>query len=143
MLRHDELKKKLIQIGYDGSKPGDAKIVEALTAAFLTLDEYGLSDHEKQTVLDLIRETALEELSSTPEMSDEKWEDFNYGNVKFGDFVRVKKDAYDSETGAKHNGLVGTLTSGSYGRYVVTYVGISSGKTMRHPMGMLESLKMR
>lgn len=143
MLNPDELRKKLVQIGYDGSKPGDAKVVEALTAVFITLDEFALSDQEKTVVLELLRESAQEELSNTIEMADDKWEDFNYGNVKFGDFVRVKRDAYDSETGAKHNGLVGILTSMSAGRYLVTYIGTSSGKSIRHPMRMLESLKMR
>lgn len=137
------LKQKLIEIGYDGSKPGDAKITEALLAIAITLDEYDLSEHEKKTVVELLRESAQEDMLQAPSFTEDRWEDFNYGNVKFGDFVRVKKDAYDSVTGSKHNGLVGVLASGSYGRYVVNYIGTSAGKTMRHPMGMLESLKLR
>lgn len=143
MLEHNLLRKKLIEIGYDGSKPSDSAVTQVLLAIALTLDESGLSDEDKAVVVELLRESAQEEIGATPDMSEDRWEDFNYGNVKFGDFVRVKRNAYSSETGAKHNGLVGILVAGAYGRYSVNYIGTSSGSTMRHPMGMLESLKMR
>lgn len=139
----DRLSKKIREIGYDDRSPNGSKILPALIAIHLTLDSFQLSDSEKRDVLDLLSQGSESQISKLPDMSDDCWEDFNYGNVRFGDFVRVKKNAYDSETGSRHNGLVGILTAGSSGRFLVSYIGLRSGTATRHPMGMLESLKLR
>lgn len=138
----DYLRKKLEEIGY-GPDSDHSAVTDALVAVFLTLDMYPLSEQERRIVLNLVQESSLALISGLPSMEDSQWEDFNYGNVRFGDFVRVKKNAYDSNTGSLHNGKVGVLVAGSSGRYTVRYIGASGVAQIRHPMGMLESLKMR
>jgi len=80
-------------------------------------------------------------LDSAPEVFDDSWADFDYGNVRFGDFVRVKTDAYDSASGARHNGLVGILAYMKGGQCSVNYIGLATGNTMKHPKEKLDSLK--
>lgn len=141
MIDHKMLKEKLSAIGYDGTRPTDAKIVEALLAVTVTLESYQLSEEQQDTVLDLLTLAGQDKLSHLPDIQEDSWENFNYGNVKIGDFVRVKRDAYDSDSGKVDNGLVGILTYMSHGRCSVKYIGLSSGKVALHPMDNLESLK--
>lgn len=142
MLNYEALKEKMVLIGYDGTRPKDKLMVEAMTAIAITLDNYDLSDEQKGVVLDLLSTHGQDKLNQLPDIQEDSWEEFNYGNVKPGHFVRVKRDAYDSDTGEVHNGLVGILRYMSAGRCLVDYIGLSAGKGMRHPMEKLESLKL-
>jgi hypothetical protein len=72
---------------------------------------------------------------------EDAWRDFDYGNVKLGEFVRIKPDAYDSPSGVRHNGLVGILAFMNGGKCTVKYIGLASGNSQPHPMEKLDSLK--
>lgn len=141
MFDYESLKEKLRLIGYDGTKPTDDKVVEAVLALAVSLDSYNFDEDTKKRVIDLFSNEGREKINNIPNFQEDSWEDFNYGNVGIGHFVRVKKDAYDSKLGEAHNGLVGILGFMSAGRCLVNYIGLSSGKSMRHPMEKLESLK--
>jgi hypothetical protein len=134
---HENLKAELATIGYDG----DSNLVQAILAVHVTLSSYQLSPEQQSVALDLLSSTGREALKSMPVFDENSWQDFDYGNVKISDFVRVKKDAYDSDTGSKHNGLVGVLKFMKSGHCSVEYIGLASGNTMKHPKERLESLK--
>lgn len=117
-------------------------LVTALVSIAVTLDKYGLPTEDKETVYEMLSEAGRGKLDEAPEkLFNGEWEPFNYGNVKIGDYVRVKPDAYDSETGAKHNGLVGKLTYMAGHRCSVEYLGEATGNSIKHPMDNLESLR--
>lgn len=135
---HEGLRKKLELLGYTGLRETDESLIQAFVAVQLTLQSFDLSKDAQGAVLDLLSTTGTEALKIAPEG---EWRDFDYGNVQEGDFVRVKVDAYDSETGAKHNGLVGILESMRSGIATVRYLGLASNNKMRHPKEQLDSLK--
>lgn len=137
---HDyrSLRKRYEAIGYAGI------VTEALVSVAITLDKYDLTDHERDVIYTLMSEVGRERLEQLHDaVLDGDWEPFNYGNVRIGDYVRVKPDAYDSPTGIPHNGLVGKLAYMAGHRCQVKYLGEETGSTMRHPMDNLESLRMR
>lgn len=142
MLDHEKLIEKLSVIGYDGSHPNDDKIKEALLAVAVTLDSYNLPEEVEEVVIDLLTKEVRNKIEHLPDIQEDSWENFNYGNVSVGHFVRVKKDAYDSPLGEKHNGLVGVLSYMAAGRCTVNYIGLSSGKSHKHAKEKLESLKL-
>lgn len=137
----DNLRARLHGIGLGPEHRDGEKAADAIIAVLLTLSTFEMDDDTKTTVLNLISSHGLRSIKSTPFFVEEDWKDFDYGNVKIGDFVRVKKDAYDSVTGAKHNGLVGVLKFMKSGQCSVDYIGLASGNTMKHPKERLESLK--
>lgn len=119
-------------------------IVDAVVSLATVLDRHELSDSQKETVFRLLSEAGQQSLREVPEkVITGQWGEFDYGNVKIGDYVRVKPDAYDSESGAKHNGRVGTLKHMSHNRCVVEYVGAESGDSLAHPMNNLQSVRLR
>lgn len=136
---HDRLRSKLSSIGYSGES--HEKLVQALVAVHLTLESFDLSKADQDTILDLLSANGRQSLNTVPDWEEDSWVDFDYGNVRLGDFVRVKTDAYDSGTGSSHNGLVGVLTYMRGGKCTVEYIGLASGKTQKHPMEKLDSLK--
>lgn len=136
MFNYVRLAEKVASLGYDSD------IVGAVYSLGVALDRRELTPEQESIVLELFSVNGKEKLARFPDgVSEASWEDFNYGNVKIGDFVRVKKDAYDSETGSKHNGLVGILVHMRAGRCSVDYLGEESGRSMRHAMNSLESLR--
>lgn len=138
---HDGLRAKLVSLGYNGDHADDETVIQALVAVSLTLESFNLSEGAREAILDLLSTTGRQSISTVPEMPEDAWQSFDYGNVKLMDFVRVKRDAYDSETGVKHNGLVGILTSMRGGVCTVEYVGLASRSSQRHSMEKLDSLK--
>jgi hypothetical protein len=121
-----------------------AEVVSAIVSLATVLDKQGLSDSQKQTVYRLLSDAGQESLKEVPEkVVTGEWAEFDYGNVKIGDYVRVKPDAYDSETGTKHNGRVGILKYMAHKRCNVEYVGAEGGEAMAHPMDNLESIRLR
>lgn len=138
---YDGLRSKIQGLGYNGSREDDEKVIQALVGLHLTLESQELSKDAREAVVDLLAASVREELNDLPDLSEDSWKDFDYGNVKVDDFVRVKPDAYDSGTGSRHNGLVGILVAMRGGQCVVRYIGRASGNTMRHPMDKLDSLK--
>ena len=137
----DNMRDDLKRVGLGSDYPDGAKAADAIIAVLLTLSRYDMDDDTKTTVLNIISSRGLRAVKSFPRIVEEDWKDFDYGNVKIGDFVRVKKDAYDSVTGARHNGLVGVLKFMKGGQCSVDYIGVASENTMKHPKERLESLK--
>lgn len=139
---YEGIRKVLESLGYDADNPEGEQITEAIIAMALTLSQFKLSHEGNQTVRKLWSTWAQADISTLPYQFDEdSWQDFDYGNVTIGDYVRVKKDAYDSVSGSRHNGLVGRLTFVKSGQCSVEYVGLGTGNTMKHAMGKLQSLK--
>lgn len=134
----DGLRAKLEALGFDGTHKDDESVIQALVAVHLTLESLNLSKDAERAILDLLSDTEWESL---PDISESSWQDFDYGNVKLFDLVRVKPDAYDSDTGAKHNSLVGILTDMRGGQCTVKYIGLASRNSQRHPKEKLDSLK--
>lgn len=136
---YDDLKERLIIAGYaEGSE-----VFKAITNLAIVLDNEEISDINREIVLELFSKTALDQINSLPKdfLSKNKWMIFDYGNVKKGDYVRVRYDAYDSITGAKHNGRLGILIDMKAWRCKVQYIGMPSVETMVHPMDNLESIR--
>lgn len=137
----DGLREKLVSLGYNGDHADDESVIQALVAVHLTLGTFELSEGAREAILDLLSTTGREAIDAFPEITEDAWQDFDYGNVKLMSFVRVKRDAYDADTGAKHNGLVGILTTMRGGVCSVDYIGLASGSSQRHSMEKLDSLK--
>lgn len=137
----DNLRTRLINLGYGGYRGDDKDVVDALIAVHLTLESYKLRPEAQSVVFDLLSREGRASLANTPVWDEDSWEDFNYGNVKQGEFVRVKPDAYDSDSGARHNGLVGKMTYMSGRVCTVEYIGLATGNSHKHPMEKLQSLK--
>jgi hypothetical protein len=135
------LREKLTNLGYTGLREDDESLIQALSALYLTLETFELSEAAREAILGFLSATGREDLESTPIFGEDAWMSFDYGNVKLGEFVRVKSDAYDSPTGARHNGLVGILSHMSAGKCTVSYIGLASGNSQHHPMEKLDSLK--
>lgn len=138
---YKNLRAKLVSLGYNGDHADDESVIQALVAVNLTLESFGLSGDAQEAVLDLLSTNGRDGMEKVPEITEDSWQNFDYGNVKLLDFVRVKRNAYESESGAKHNGLVGILTYMRSGQCTVDYIGLASGTSQRHPMEKLDSLK--
>jgi hypothetical protein len=136
MFNYEGLSQRVRAAGYDGA------VHDAIVSVAVSVDKFDLTDEQKSVVLDFISSTGREQLEALPQrLLDGEWEDFNYGNVKKGDYVRVKHNAYDSPTGALHNGRVGFLARADARRFVVHYLGEHVGTSMPHPETSLESLR--
>lgn len=138
---HDGIRERLSSLGYNGSHTDDEKVAQALIAVHLTLQSLELTEGAQNTVLDLLSSNGRKALEVTPHFTEDMWRDFDYGNVKQGDFVRIKVDAYDSVSGSRHNGLVGVLKFMQGGQCSVEYIGLAAGNVQKHPMTKLDSLK--
>lgn len=137
MFEYNRLQELYSSIGFQ------PEIVSALVSLATVLDKHGLTEEQKQTVYTLLSEAGNESVKSVPEkVVAGEWRDFDYGNVKIGDYVRIKPDAYDSESGMKHNGRVGVLKHMAHNRCTVEYVGSDVGHSMSHPMTNLDSLRL-
>lgn len=135
------LREKLESLGYTGLRETDESLIQALVAVHLTLETFELSEAARGAVMDLLSSNGRSAMESVPVFGEDAWQSFDYGNVKLGEFVRVKTDAYDSPTGAFHNGLVGILAFMNGGKCTVKYVGLASENSQPHPMEKLDSLK--
>jgi hypothetical protein len=123
-----------------GAQP---EVVTAMVSLAVVLDRQGLTADQKLLVYNLLSEAGRDSLKKVPEkVVAGEWKDFDYGNVKIGDYVRVKPDAYDSPSGMKHNGRVGILKYMAHNRCTVDYIGEDLGNAMKHPMEMLDSLRL-
>lgn len=124
-------------LGYVEGSPVFSAVMDAL----VSVSAHDLTPSEKDTVLDLISSTGQKEIHSLPNERDYTWVEFDYGNVKPGNYVRVLDDAYDSITGVQHNGRMGVLLNLSGRRATVRYIGINSSASLRHPIDKLQSLR--
>lgn len=136
---HEDLQERLAMAGY----AEDEGISKAVMKLAFVLDNEELSDTHKELVMNLFNKTTLDQIKALPLefLGKNKWVPFDYGNVKKGDYVRVRYGAYDSETGQKHNGRLGTLIDMKAWRCKVQYIGMPNEEPMTHPMDNLESIK--
>lgn len=139
MFDYDDLVNSLIYAGYEN----DPQIIEAIKHLAYTLDASELSETDRSIVLQLFSSRGLEQLQnlsgSIPDSYE--WSEFEIGNTKEGDIVRVTLDAYSTESGSKHNGLVGIIESVYAGRVTVRYYGRYADISQTHPREKLEILK--
>lgn len=131
------LKDRLISYGM-GDRP---EVLRAVSDAILAIEHHDLSREDLNLTLDLLSSSGYKELTNSPVFSDEDWGQFNYGGVKPGDYVKVKKNMYDSSTGLAHNDRVGVVLNISARRVSVRYLGTRGRATMTHPIDNLLSLK--
>lgn len=137
MFDYLELRRAVGSLGYSRD------VTNAVISCAVALDQYGLSDDDKSVVFELISKAGRKKLGALPErLLTGQWEEFNYGNVKLGDYVRVRPGSYDSPSGQPHNGKVGVLRRVSARQATIEYIGDDSGRLMKHPVANLESLKM-
>lgn len=136
---YDDLKERLVIAGFKE----DSEVFRAVCNLAIVLDNEEISDTSREVALEVFSKTALNQINSLPKdfLSKNKWMIFDYGNVKKGDYVRVRFDAYDSKTGAKHNGRLGILIDMKAWRCKVQYIGMPQVETMVHPMDNLESIR--
>lgn len=135
----DDLSKKLELAGYDPK----GEVVKTILNLAYTLDASGLSESDRSIVLQLFSSKGLEQLQNLSGRipSSYKWSEFEIGNTREGDVVRVRLDAYTTDTGMKHNGLVGVIESVYAGRVTVRYYGRYADIPQIHPREKLEILK--
>jgi hypothetical protein len=137
MIEYNKLQELYSSIGFQ------PEIVSAIVSLATVLDKHGLDEEQKQVVYTLLSEAGRDSVKEVPEkVVNGEWRDFDYGNVKIGDYVRIKPDAYDSESGFRHNARVGILKHMAHNRCTVEYVGADVGQAMSHPMTNLESLRL-
>lgn len=138
VLSYEEFDELIEAVGLSGSSEK-----EALLSLFATLAASNLDDEQARTVLEIFSLEGLQSLQDTPEkVLKAQWEPFSYGNVKIGDFVKIKSGIYsDSQTGIKHEGRIGVLVSMTNYRCRIRYIGLHAGNIMDHPMENLQSMK--
>lgn len=133
---YKELEQKLTALGHT------EKTVEGIVSAMVAMDKVGLNDDEKYAAYSLLSSVGMDILNAVPDwVAKGEWVDFQLGNVAVGDYVRVKKNAYTSDSGVNHNGKVGRLARMHGGKCTINYLGLDTGDGMLHPYGYLESLK--
>lgn len=139
MFNYEQLSKSLSDSGYDT----DSKIVKAIMNLSYTLDASELSETDRSIVLQLFSVRGLGQLQENPGRLPEsyKWSEFEIGNTRVGDVVRVRLDAYNTSSGSNHNSLVGIIESVYAGRVEVRYLGRYADIPQTHPREKLEILK--
>jgi len=116
-----------------------SKIYKTLHDIFSILSYNNITEEERNIISQLLSDYGYSEISSIS--IPNRWMEFDYGNVKTGTVVKVKEDAYSSETGQLHNGRVGFVLDISGRRCLVRYAGTRGKSEMRHPIDKLLSAK--
>ena len=88
----DNMRDDLKRVGLSSEHRDGDKAADAIIAVLLTLSAFDMDDDTKTTVLNIISSRGLRAVKSFPRIVEEDWKDFDYGNVKIEDCVRVKKD---------------------------------------------------
>lgn len=132
----ESLPERLESIGIKKSSP---EVFDAVVELVMALRARNMSEQDLRLTLELVG-SGYDEIADYPLYDDESWMDFDYGNVKPGDYVKVKSNAYDSPTGIKHNNRVGRITNISGRRVHVRYLGTSRVSEMTHPIANLQTL---
>lgn len=132
----ESLPERLESLGIKKSSP---EVFDAVVELIMALRARGMGDQDLRLTLELVG-SGYDEISGYPMYDENSWMDFDYGNVKPGDYVKVKSDAYTSTTGAKHNDRVGRITNISGRRVHVRYLGTSRVSEMSHPIANLQTL---
>lgn len=133
----EALRERLESFGFHRGNP----VHDTMTAVALVLGAAELTEEQRDTVLDLMSTEGRNSEYDLGLVGDDAWEDFAYGNMRVGDYVRVKKDAFDSNIGSLHNGRVAKLVHMSSYVCTVSYLGIPAERQVKHNMNKLQSLK--
>lgn len=134
--------RELEKAGYFTDGDYGTTVSDAIFKLFATLDSSELEPADRIAVGHLFSTLVTSDFhlgNETDERSE--WKQFYLGSVRPGEVVRIKKDAYDSPSGMRHNGLVGVFTSARAGRCMVNYYGRRDGKSHEHAPDNLEVLK--
>jgi hypothetical protein len=95
-------------------KVGSGKAIMALLEAWETLPD--LSDNMKEEVLKIFPLIARGVVLKVEEDEDDyTWVPLQPGQIKVGDIVRVKADAFTDKLGPLHNGRRGSVAAVRYG----------------------------
>lgn len=139
MIDYARVEAELEELGYSAEREDGSAISTAVLNVLYSLEAQDLPQDSVRIVADLVSHFMhdAEPISETLG----RWEQFTLGSVKIGSVVRVKWDAYDSETGKKHNGLVGIFLSALAGRCTIRYVGRKDKVDFIHPPKLLEVLR--
>lgn len=131
----EEILRTIPDLGFDEK----SKVYKTLYDIFSILSYNNITDEERNIISQLLGGSGYSEISSISVPN--RWMEFDYGNVKTGAIVKVKEDAYSSETGQLHNGRVGFVLDISGRRCLVRYAGTRGKSEMRHPIDKLLSPK--
>lgn len=123
-----------------GLKKSSPEVFDAVTELITALRVRDMTEEDLKLTLEIIS-YGFEEINSFNIFDGNLWMDFDYGNTKPGDYVKVKDNSYDSPTGTNHNGRVGRITNISGRRVHVRYLGTSRVSDMTHPISHLQSPK--
>lgn len=123
-----------------GIKKSSPEVFDAVRELITALRVRNMVEEDLKLTLELIS-YGYDEVMDYPILSEEEWTDFDYGNTKPGDYVKVKSGSYNSPNGIKHNDRVGRITNISGRRVHVRYLGTSKVSDMSHPIANLQSPK--
>ena len=133
----ESLPERLESLGIKKSSP---EVFDAVLELVTTLRVRGMSEDDLRLTLELVS-SGYDEIQGYPIYDEDSWMDFDYGNVKPGDYVKVRGGIYETPTGMKHNNRVGRITNISGRRVNVRYLGTSRVSDMTHPIANLQTLK--
>jgi hypothetical protein len=131
------VQRELENAGYR-SEDGITAAVEAL---FATLDGAELDLLKRRAAAQLFTSLVEKDGSlGTKAGPRSQWKQFYLGTFPYGSTVRVRTDAYETPSGARHNGLTGIFVSAHAGRAFVQYHGRKDGSGHEHHPSKLEVL---
>lgn len=129
----------LLSLGYTDEHPEGALVRRGVLDVFHAIDALEAPENARKVIGDLVTSFVRGDVNEG--IARGHWEPFYLGDVELGAVVRVKSDAYSSETGAVHNGLVGYFTSAYGRRCTIRYIGRNDVVDYVHPPDKLEVLK--
>lgn len=136
MIDRARMEAELEELGYTDAR---ASVRDAVINVLYSLEAQQVTDEDLPIVADLV--AALMRKHEPISEIRGRWIPFKLGSVKQGDIVRVRWDAYDSDSGQRHNGLVATFTGAYAGRCTIRYVGRNDRVDFTHPPKLLEVLE--
>lgn len=98
----------------------DPKIGDAVVALIKTWSEINMSATEAQKkAVQIFSKLSMGQPIVSNVNSDEKWVVARPGNIRVGDEVMVRSDAFQGEAGQLHNGRRGRVVAVRYGDIIV------------------------
>lgn len=131
----EEILRAIHDLGFDEK----SRVYKSLYDILSILSYNSITEEERNIISQLLGDFGYSEISNISIPS--RWMEFDYGNIKAGAVVKVKEDAYSSETGQLHNGRVGFVLDISGRRCLIRYAGTLGKAEMRHPIDKLLSPK--
>lgn len=129
-------------VGYTDDVKENRRIRIAVLELFHTLDgQDPRTDEERNTIIELF-DALGRGRQITPRAAvniGARWTEFALGETRAGTTARVRHGAYEG-AGAKHNGLVGTISAIRGGRVYIQYSGRNDGVGHAHHPDFVEVL---